>query len=294
MPFRLDRFLTIYLSYRFPARGYRGNRLQVPILMYHSISNPDSENQLHPYYEICTSPEAFKMHMRYLYTNNYSVISLEKALSLPAAQQSFRQSVVNPPRYVVITFDDGYKDFYLHAFPVLKNFNFPSTVYLPTAYIDKTGGGFTGKEHLNWAEIKELQKDGMVSFGSHTVNHRQLRELGKSEIEYELQHSKETIENKTGKAVESFSYPFAFPETDQKFTLLLRGLLERFGYKDGVCTKIETLKTWQHKFFMGRIPVNSYDDNALFKAKLEGLYNWMHIPQYLYKILKELRYQRKE
>ena len=90
----------------------------------------------------------------------------------------------NQPKYVVLTFDDGYRDFYTEAFPVLRSYGFTATVFLPTAYIDGKRPGLRDKEHLTWDHARELSAAG-ISFGSHTVNHPELRELGWSEIEFE-------------------------------------------------------------------------------------------------------------
>jgi peptidoglycan/xylan/chitin deacetylase (PgdA/CDA1 family) len=285
---RIDRTLSLYVFNSFSKILKNRNDLHIPILMYHSISDVSSDN-LHPYYEVCTFPEIFNMHMHYLDENNYSIINLKDAINLLSASQTESPSI---GCNVVITFDDGYKDFYTQAFPILKKYDFSATVFLPTAFIGKNSFHLRGKEHMNWDEVRELHRNG-IKFGSHTVNHPQLEELKKKEVEYELKFSKEIIEDKIGDEVDSFSYPFAFPEVNREFVSDLKELLVKSGYKYGVCTKIGTATPYQDAHFLSRIPVNSYDDNKFFKAKLEGDYDWVYKLQYLFKKLKEITNYRK-
>jgi peptidoglycan/xylan/chitin deacetylase (PgdA/CDA1 family) len=151
--FRLDRLFTLYffhpLAKRFPPK----NGVRIPILMYHSIS--DERETGHPYYWINTSPALFAKHIKFLHDNGYQVISLSAAVDLikqnsessfvksnsgsvllnqrikessnkldcssqPISNQSIDNSTNKPVNYVVLTFDDGYRDFYTSAFEVLK------------------------------------------------------------------------------------------------------------------------------------------------------------------------------
>ncbi len=174
----------------------RRNEVRIPILMYHSISDAD-EKGVHPYFRTSTSPAVFAEHMRFLHDNGYSVIGLNDAVSIlnsvakgEMAQQS---SIAN--KYVVLTFDDGFRDFHSAAFPVLKQFGFTATVFLATGFIgNERRKRFKGKDCLLWDEVRELDRKG-ISFGSHTVNHPELVELKKEEIEKEIRQSKEEIEN---------------------------------------------------------------------------------------------------
>ncbi|MFQ5737589.1 MAG: polysaccharide deacetylase family protein [Acidobacteriota bacterium] len=244
--------------------------------MYHSISDGQEKNT-HPYYRRITAPHVFVEHMGFLHENNYFAVSLSEAINRMQAPSHDSQ------RRVVITFDDGYKDFYTRAFPILSNYGFGATVFLPTAYVGDTSLRFKGIDCLTWSQVRELRKAGVV-FGSHTVNHRQLKALRDVDIEYEMRCSKQTIEEKLGCQVESFAYPFAFPETDKEFKKKLRDMLYAAGYKNGVSTIVGTAGRADDIFFMRRLPVNSCDDPRLLKAKLEGGYDWVHNPQYLFKL----------
>ena len=273
--FRLDRFLTLYLFRHITKKQTSAGDKRIPILMYHSIS--DEKEKSHSYYHVNTSPAVFDAHMRYLYENNYSVINLQDL------EKSF--DTIDSSEYVVITFDDGFYDFFTNAFPILKKYNFSATVFLPTGFIHNERLSFKGKECMIWDEVRWLSNKG-INFGSHTITHPQLNNLSTKEIENEIKLSKNKIEDETGITVKSFSYPFAFPE-DNEFGITLRALLEKCGYTNGVTTKIGTANKSGDTFCQPRLPVNTADDILFFRAKLHGAYNWLSKPQYFIKSIKK-------
>ncbi|MDP1817569.1 MAG: polysaccharide deacetylase family protein, partial [Leadbetterella sp.] len=130
------------------------------------------------------------------------------------------------------------------------------------------------KKHLTWNQIAELSDKG-ISFGSHTVTHPDLSSLNSNDLEYEIRQSKETIEDKIGKSIDTFSYPFKFPDKKKAFINHLRTLLQKYGYHYGVSTRVGTTSKEDDRYFMKRIPANSGDDILLFRAKLEGGYDWL-------------------
>jgi hypothetical protein len=118
------------------------------------------------------------------------------------------------------------------------------------------------------------------------VNHPQLRELSRAAINQEIANSKKAIEERLGCAVESFAYPYAFPQADADFTKMLRDLLRQAGYQNGVCTIVGRASRTSEPLFLERLPVNSCDDAALFGAKLAGAYDWISGFQYVSKMVK--------
>jgi peptidoglycan/xylan/chitin deacetylase (PgdA/CDA1 family) len=274
---RLDRAISlIIMSTELHATKQR----TVPILMYHSISD-NSDEDLHPYYRTNTSPGRFREQMCFLYENGYSAIDLDEAVNRLSAHSRMAKSVV-------ITFDDGYLDFYTNAWPVLQSYLFPATVFLPTKFIGKSRQQFKNRDTLTWSEVRKLQAAG-VSFGSHTVSHPQLRDLPASEVESELRTSKSVLERELGTAIRSFAYPYAFPEQDKEFASNFRRGLRIAGYTIGVSTVLGTARQSTDPLLLPRLPVNSEDDQALFRAKLSGAYDWLHVPQYWHKCLMRRR-----
>jgi len=276
MGLRIDRLATLYVAD--PLRRLRFNsKGSIPILMYHSIAD-DDETKVHPYYRTATAAMVFASQMENLHQSGFSVIDPAEAV------RRFREHGT-AKKSVVITFDDGFRNFYTTAFPILNRYGFTATVYLATAYIGQMRLSFKGKECLTWNEVRELSKHG-ISFGSHTVTHPQLHDCNASALKKEVADSKRTIEEQLGYAVHSFAYPYAFPETDTSFKERLRDELRNAGYENGVCTTVGRPGPRSDPFFLERLPVNSDDDARLFRAKLAGSYDWMSQPQYLVKLAK--------
>ncbi|MFW6180273.1 MAG: polysaccharide deacetylase family protein [Spirochaetota bacterium] len=265
MGFRLDRTATL-LAYSF-LKNTAARRRRVPILMYHDIAGPGRVNG-NPYYHTATTIEAFTAQMDHLHRAGYRVVDLDDLVS---------GRVGHGEKAVVITFDDGLRTFRTRAFPVLARYGFTATVFLVTGCVE-AGGLFKEGECLSWSEIRELAREG-ISFGSHTVTHPLLRFLDQGLLAHEVVHSRWMIEDRTGMHVRYFSYPYAFPEEDRSFTRSLQELLAAAGYRACVTTSVGRAATGELSFFLSRIPVNSLDDVSLFRAKLEGGYDWVHLVQ---------------
>lgn len=278
---RFDRAATRYLVR--PARRclIRSPQVRIPILMYHRISAAP-EPQVHPYFRTNTSTAVFEAQLRFLKANGYSSLTVDQAVVL------LSRSPKTDARHVVITFDDGYQDFYTAAIPLLQKYGFTATVFLPTAYINEPRRAFKQVACLTWSEVRELHACGIV-FGGHTVTHPQLTNLTRQQIREELVRSKAQIEDHLGYPVRSFSYPFRFPETNTRFISFLQDTLEVSGYSNGVSTIVGTACATDNPFFLKRLPVNSDDDASLFSWKLQGSYDWVHAAQYWFKRIKGLR-----
>jgi peptidoglycan/xylan/chitin deacetylase (PgdA/CDA1 family) len=278
MSVRYDRFLSILLYKIFKSAFAEKGARAVPILMYHSISPADS-NASHPYYEINTATDIFRLHMGILKKQGYTAVGLETLVGNTSPQDGGKR--------VIITFDDGFRDFYTTAFPILREFGFTATVFLPTQFIGSNSPGLRDKYHLSWQEVRTLA-DQQIEFGSHTVTHCLLVNENESRVSKELKESKKVIEDQIGQKIYSFAYPYAFPDHRKKFTASLRTKLIETGYSCGVTTKIGLANSGDDRYFLKRIPLNSFDDEELFNAKLNGAYDWLNMPQYLLKNVKML------
>src|SRR5437879_13001535 len=107
----MDRLATLYFFHPVLRLISLPRKVRIPILMYHSISEVD-ENHAHAYFKTATSPHTFAKHLKFLHVNKYSVITLNDLMR-------YIESAESPPgKCVVITFDDGYRDFYTHAFHI--------------------------------------------------------------------------------------------------------------------------------------------------------------------------------
>jgi peptidoglycan/xylan/chitin deacetylase (PgdA/CDA1 family) len=175
----IDRTVSVYLCHPLARRLNGWRRPRIPILMYHSIG--ESQNGRHPYYETNTSPQVFAQQMKFLRDNGYRADGCHTAL-----QNATRRTNA---KAVVMTFDDGYADFYRYAFPILTECCFSATVFVISGLMKPQRMSFKGTECLTLSEVRELHSQG-ISFGSHTVTHPDLRVLKQDEVERELSGSK--------------------------------------------------------------------------------------------------------
>jgi peptidoglycan/xylan/chitin deacetylase (PgdA/CDA1 family) len=141
--------------------------------MYHSISD-NFFGMSHPYYHINTSPEVFSLQMRWLRHEGYRTIDLREAWAGLEAGSDMS-------RTVVVTFDDGYRDFFTTGIDVMKQCGYSATIFLATDRIQNVPVRIAGADYLTWNEVRELHAQG-IRFGSHTVSHPDLRSLGPHQI----------------------------------------------------------------------------------------------------------------
>jgi peptidoglycan/xylan/chitin deacetylase (PgdA/CDA1 family) len=275
---RLDRALTTAVFHPLERAGLARGSVRLPILMYHSLS-VNSEKDVAAYYKTNTDPLIFRQQMRQLAAEGFKTMDLMQVIARLQNDRPFAEKTI------VITFDDGFRDFYTHGFPILKEHGFDATVFLPTAFIGNDRRSFKNIECLTWPEVRELRKAG-VGFGSHTVNHPQLKDLPRKEIERELVESKVEIEQQTGEPMSAFCYPYAFPQENKSFARDFRELLIQSGYAGCVTTELGRVRPGDDPYRLKRLPANSLDDPALFRAKLEGGYDWLAVPQALLKKFK--------
>jgi peptidoglycan/xylan/chitin deacetylase (PgdA/CDA1 family) len=250
---------------------------KIPVLMYHSISEND-DNNIPAYYRQNTHPDKFDEQLSLLRDNGYETIDLDLLLASEA-------NLLKPDsKYVVLSFDDGFENFYANAYPIIKKYNMTAIVFIISSKVGRT---FKDRKCMNWDQIGELKREG-ISIGSHTVSHPNLYSLSIPEIEAELLNSKSDLEDKLGFAIDHFAYPYAFPENDQFYVNQIEEILHKIGYKSCLTTIIGRAERFG-QYFLKRLPVNSADDRRFFKAKLNGAYDWLQLLQYASKKLKKMR-----
>jgi peptidoglycan/xylan/chitin deacetylase (PgdA/CDA1 family) len=281
---RADRLFSLYVA-GILSPGGESDEAAIPILMYHGISN-DTDEQRGAYFRTVTRPATFASHMQLLADAGYEALTLSRAHQM--VTQSDWSAPGNPSldrKAVVITFDDGLQDVYTDAFPILAKHGFSASVFLSTAYIGRAF--ITGVPCLTAPQIRELATHG-IEFGSHTVSHPRLVELAGESLTRELVGSRHQVEDITGVAATSFSYPYRFPEENVTFVRDLEGLLRAAGYTEGVTTVVGRWRRGGSPLFLPRLPVNDLDDGKLLRAKLRGHYDWIHGVQLTMKRLRAL------
>lgn len=175
------------------------DKVRVPILTYHSIDDSGSI--------ISIPPQVFRQQMQTIKDLGFKTLSLNQFSHLLRTRNRIE------PNTVVLTFDDGFANFYTKAFPTLHELGLSATVFLVTdhcgGYNDWAGNPprLPRSKVLSWEQIRELSDAG-IEFGSHTLSHPDLCSLPLETARTEIVQSKKVIENSTGRSVESFAYPF--------------------------------------------------------------------------------------
>ncbi len=233
---------SFYLFYMKPRR-------LVPILMYHGVS--DGKNST-----MFVAPVNFEKQMKFLHDGGYTVISLDDLVNGIEEGGSFGSKTV------AITFDDGYEDNYVSAFPVLARYGMPATIFIITGYM-------SGKEgYLNWDQVRLMSRNG-IHFGGHTRNDVYLPSIEKEAILWdEIAGSKEDIEKNTGKEASFFCYPTG------GFSEKVKEIVKKAGYK-GACTTNRGRRTAGDVYELSRVKITDSDGTKPlhFRAKLSGYYN---------------------
>lgn len=220
--------------------------LRVPILTYHYIANnPNPKDKARNYLSV--PPDKFEAQMQYLAQSGYTPITLDTLYGI------FNKQTSAPAKPIVLTFDDGYIDFYTNAFPILRRFDFHAVSFIPTGLM---GGGY----YMNWNQIKEIASSGLVTFEGHTVTHPNLPSLNYSAILKQLIDSKNVLQAQTGYPVNFVAYPYGSSNDS------VQTAVRQAGYAGG-------LGTWYGKVAgpslnMPRIKVSGFWSIKEFASRL--------------------------
>lgn len=169
---------------------------RVPVLMYHEIA--DAKATASP---LAVAPDVFASQLAYLRQAGFHTLTAGELAAFLADGVGEL-----PERPVVLTFDDGYRDFYTDGLPVIKQNGFTGTLFQTTGWVGKEGGT---QHMLNWRELAEIDQAG-IEIGAHTVKHPQLDLLPEKELRDELGISKNALEDHLGFAVPGLAYPFGY------------------------------------------------------------------------------------
>jgi peptidoglycan/xylan/chitin deacetylase (PgdA/CDA1 family) len=198
----------------------------LPVLLYHSVEKGARPEQ----HGWITAPEVFTEHMEYLAEEGYTTLTVTEYAAMLAAPMTEA-----PEKTVVITFDDGFADFTQHALPVMVKHGIKSTMYVVTGcvgststWLDSVGEG--DRPMLGWSDIDALVQAG-VEVGAHTHSHPQLDIINRDTAWEEIRRSRGVLEDRLGRDVPSFAYPFGFHGPR------IRALVERAGFTSACAVK---------------------------------------------------------
>jgi peptidoglycan/xylan/chitin deacetylase (PgdA/CDA1 family) len=192
----------------------------IPVLLYHKIDDPPADARLRGPY---TPPGRFAKQMAFLKGQGIHFYTTSELAGY------FRDNGSFPSNGLAVTFDDGWKDNYEKAFPILRRYAIKATIFLVSSCVGEVSSkavadGENAREHLSREDILEMSEHG-IEFGSHTVNHRLLHKLPLHEVKFEVEESKQQIESLVGKPCQTFSYPAGFFSED------IQQVVEQAGYK---------------------------------------------------------------
>jgi len=221
----------------------------VPVLAYHGFSKDKSDR-------LTVTEAAFKEQMRYLKENDYHVITLDQLLDF----LDFKRQV--PEKSVVITFDDGRQSIYHIAFPVLRDFGFPASLFISTDLIG-------GEKALSWKQIKELAENGF-DVQSKTRTNRDMTKLKKGEsfeeyfraVQTEISQSKKIIEKKVKKQCIYMAYPYGWANS------LVAAVLKKEGYRGAFTQNRGSNPIYVDKYLINRSVIHGGCNLKQFRANL--------------------------
>jgi peptidoglycan/xylan/chitin deacetylase (PgdA/CDA1 family) len=229
-------------------------RSPVSILAYHSLDESGSV--------ISLSPEIFRCQMEFIHSRGYLVYTVSEYIELIKEGGK----IVRPG--VVLTFDDGFANFMTEAVPILREYGYRATVYIPTEFIGRRSD-FTSLVDLlllSDNEIKHLAEGGF-EIGSHSLSHSNLAGLASDQARNEIVRSKEVLEALTGKEVRTFCYPRG------DYNREIVELIKEAGYQSAVSLRPGNRNDIDDIYTLHRITIGPRDSIAYFSMTLGPLFN---------------------
>lgn len=247
--------ILLVVAVAITARSYLGRHYVVPIIMYHSVAPACEEKN-----RLCVTADTFARQMLFLRERNYNVIPLEGLAELIKNKKKI------PPKTIVITMDDGYKNIYQCAFPMLKKYNLPAAVFIIVNEV-----GRVQNDRLSWEEIKAMQASGLINIGSHCFGPEPLVNLKDDAlVKEEIFASKKILEEKLGSSIEFFSYP------EGRFNAKIRQLVIDAGYRLAVSTRPPKGYPSDDLFALKRLRISQNSRNMfVFWFETTGYYTFL-------------------
>ncbi len=204
------------------------NGTKVMILNYHKIDDMNIS--------LSVPPEDFDKQMKYLYDHGYHTISPDDLYN------SLEGNAELPENPVLITFDDGYRDNYENAYPILQKYGFKGTIFGTTSYLG------VYPNYTTWDMAREMDANG-ISIESHTVDHKSMTDLTDEQLRSELVDSKRKAEEELGHEVDYMAYPTG------TYNLHIAQLVKEAGYKAAFTIKYGNVDKASNIYALERVPI---------------------------------------
>jgi peptidoglycan/xylan/chitin deacetylase (PgdA/CDA1 family) len=203
--------------------------LSIPILMYHYIRVVDDPNDKSGII-LSVTPDKFAQELDYLLGKGYKTITFKDV-----------ENGQIPDKPIILTFDDGYQDFYTNAYPLLKQRGLSAVVYIISEDL--------GNDYMTEEELIEISNNG-IEIGSHTLSHPDLTTLSDEQAHFQIFDSKKQIEAIVNKNVISFCYPAG------KYNDKIENMVKEAGYLYATTTKAGVAE-FKTPFALSRHRMNS-------------------------------------
>lgn len=223
--------------------------VSVPVLMYHKINSYYQEASL---YRIL--PDEFDWQMQYLKEHGYHTVDLGAVLD------HFQKGQSLPAKPIVITFDDGFRDNYLYAYPILQKYGFTATIFVVT---NTVASPETTNMMLNWDQIREMADNG-ITIGCHTLDHENLVRVDLAEAKRQIADAKNVLQEQLGRKIDFFAYPFGEHNPD------VENIVRGSGFRAAVTVNPEPVSTADNPFALNRMGIYSNLDRPGFIEKVGG------------------------
>ena len=234
-------------------------QLNIPILMYHSISDHASAR----FRSFAVPLSLFAEQMARLQSLGYTALTITQLVGALVSKKN-----ALPERPVAITFDDGFADVFSEALPILQRHGFTATVYITTGYIDGTAKwlaaeGEAERRLLSWDLIRELHAAG-IECGAHSHTHPQLDVLPALRAKEEIVRSKKILEDRLQAEVASFAYPFGY------YTKAVRRAVQNAGFTSACAVKFALSSKESDLFALARLKVGPDTSGERLDSLLSG------------------------
>lgn len=238
---------------------------EIPILMYHRLIDNIENIGVHTiYYNV----NEFENQLKYLKENNYITITFKDLIKLTEKERKEK-------KYIILTFDDGYRDNYDLLFPLLKKYQMKAVIYmvshLKNNEWDVKETGEKSFELMTEKEILEMHDSGLVEFGGHTMHHVKLDTLNYSEQKEEILGNKIYLEELLKEKLVSFAYPFGRFNENSKI------IVKELGYSYGIATNSGSFYIEDDTFQVRRIGIFPDVNMRKFKRRVKGNYNYKKV-----------------
>lgn len=219
-----------------PAIVLAPNELFVPVFMYHHIRiNPRPNDPV--WAALNVSPDQLDQQLFYLNAHNYHTITLDELSDVLDGKISL------PKNSIILTFDDGYRNFYENAFPLLKKYHMKAVQFVITQVVGIPA-------YLTWDQIIEMDKSGLVEIGAHTRHHPNLPDLSAVDIVDEIKGSKIDLEQHLKHQVNWFAYPYG------SYSPFIIQTVKDAGFKGAASTVYGTNQSKDNLYLFPRIMID--------------------------------------